>query len=120
MRPPNHLQPATKTWWTAVHTKYELTDSEELLLAEACEIYDQLAAARKLLRADGLVIPGREGGKRAHPAVAIVRDCSASFASLVKQLGLAKQDIPKPMGRPTTATRYADFAGHRNGNTKTG
>jgi P27 family predicted phage terminase small subunit len=119
MRPPTHLQATTKQWMTDVHAKYDLTDSEELLLLEACEIYDQLAAARKLLRNDGLVIPGREGGKRAHPAVAIARDCSAAFAALVKQLGLAKTDLPKPMGRPTNATRFADYAGHKNGHTKT-
>jgi hypothetical protein len=44
--------------------------------------------ARELLQRDGLVISGREGGMRPHPAIAIERDSKIGFARLVRELDL--------------------------------
>jgi hypothetical protein len=44
--------------------------------------------AQSILSRDGLIIAGREGGVRPHPAVAIRRDAEISFARLLRELDL--------------------------------
>jgi len=96
---PGHLAPATKRWWRTVMAEYRLEAHHVRLLTLACEAFDRCGEARRLIKRDGLVIPGREGGLRPHPAVAIERDCRSQFARLVAQLGL-DVDEKNAVGRP--------------------
>ena len=58
------------------------------LLQLACEAWDRAQAAREQLDRDGLTVPGREGGIRPHPCVAIERDARLAVARLVRELDL--------------------------------
>jgi len=90
---PEHLSPATARWWRSVQEGYELEPHHVRLLTLAGEAFDRCAQARELIAKDGLVVPGREGGLRPHPAVAIERDSRLAFARLLRELDL---DVEPP------------------------
>jgi P27 family predicted phage terminase small subunit len=102
---PTHLSQDSKAWFSTVVSDYELQDHHIKLLTLACESWDRCAEARAQLKKDGIVIEGREGGVRPHPAVAIERDSANRFAALVKQLGLDEEQTPR-MGRPPNSLRF--------------
>ena len=87
-KPPPHLTEQTRSWWRSVVKEYVLEMHHLRLLQAACEAWDRLQQARELLSRDGLVVEGREGGVRPHPAVAIERDSRIGFARLVRELDL--------------------------------
>jgi P27 family predicted phage terminase small subunit len=112
-KPPSHLQPASKLWWSEIINTFYLESHHLKLLQLACEAWERCQEARKQLAEDGITIEGREGGMRPHPAIAIERDSVSRFAALVKQLGLDDVGEPEPrMGRPPASTKFADFAGN--------
>ncbi len=92
---PMHLTENTRAWWRSVVKDYQLEQHHLRLLQAAAECWDRLQQARELLSRDGLVVEGREGGMRPHPAVAIERDARVGFARLVRELDL---DVEPPAG----------------------
>ena len=92
-KPPPHLTDSTKAWWREVVRDYALEPHHLRLLQAACECWDRLGQARELLATAGLVVHGREGGVRPHPAVAIERDSRIGFARLIRELDL---DVEPP------------------------
>jgi P27 family predicted phage terminase small subunit len=110
IKPPSHLQPETKEWFTRVSNDYELEEHHLKLLQLAAEAWDRCREARAQLAKEGLTVEGREGVK-AHPCVQIERDSSNRFSALIKQLGLDVTENPPTLGRPPNSTRYADFKG---------
>jgi phage terminase small subunit len=67
---------------------YKLEPHHLRLLQAAAEAWDRAVDAQSILARDGLVIAGREGGLRPHPAVSIRRDAEVSFARLLRELDL--------------------------------
>jgi hypothetical protein len=57
-------------------------------LTLAAEAFDRANQAQALLARDGLVVEGREGGVRPHPAVSVRRDAEISFSRLLRELDL--------------------------------
>lgn len=92
-RAPQHLQPATRSWFAAVLRDYELEPHHVRLLQLAGESWDRCTQARELLDRDGLTVPTGDGGLKAHPAVGIERDARLAFARLVRELDL---DVEAP------------------------
>ena len=86
--PPVHLTPETASWWRSVLADYELEDHHVRLLRLACESWDRFQQAREEIDRDGLTIRTGDGGRKAHPAVAIERDARLAFARLVRELDL--------------------------------
>ena len=79
---------------------YTLEPHHLKLLSLAAEAWDRYCGARDRLAVEGVTVETREG-MRAHPCVAIERNALASFAALVKQLGLDEVGEPKRgPGRP--------------------
>lgn len=76
-----------------------MTASDYRLLQAACECWDRLVQARKLLDAEGIVTRDRFGQARPHPAVAIERDARTQLARLYRELRLG-DDGPAPDVRP--------------------
>jgi phage terminase small subunit len=72
---------------------YALEPHHLKLLQAAAECWDRLCQAREQLAKDGLVVTGSEGALKAHPCVAIERDCRIAFARLVRELDL---DVEAP------------------------
>ena len=96
---PSHLSDPTRVWWREVVETYALESHHLRLLQAACECWDRLQEARQILAREGLVIGGREGGVRPHPAVAIERDSRLAFARLIRELDL-DTELPATGARP--------------------
>ena len=109
LKAPDHLSESTRVWWRNVIKNYELEPHHVRLLQAAAECWDRLQQARELLARDGLVIEGREGGMRPHPAAAIERDSRIAFARLIRELDL---DVEPPA---TARTGPAGLRSNRRG-----
>src|SRR6516162_1262431 len=91
--PPAHLSASSRAWWTACVEAYVLEEHHLRLLQLAMEAWDRCQAAREQLAAEGLAVPTRDGGLRAHPCVAIERDARLAVARLLRELDL---DVEMP------------------------
>jgi P27 family predicted phage terminase small subunit len=86
--PPSHLSPSARQWWETTVDRYVLEAHHLRLLQLCCEAWDRAQEAREQLTHEGLTVPGREGGCRPHPCVAIERDSRLAVARLVRELDL--------------------------------
>ena len=107
-KPPKHLRPATKRWWTAVVEDYSLEPHHLRLLARAAEAWDRGEEAREAIKTYGLTYTDRFGAPRARPEVAMERDCRTGFARLIRELAL---DVDQPDA--PRAPRTADYGNRR-------
>jgi P27 family predicted phage terminase small subunit len=97
--PPAHLSPSARQWWQTTVERYVLQQHHLKLLQLACEAWDETQKARERLAQDGLTVPGREGGLRPHPCVAIERDARLAVARLVRELDLdTEPPVPERAG----------------------
>ena len=98
---PSHLTKSTRGFWLTVVSTNNLDPHRVRLLTLGCEALDRCVAARELVTRDGLVVNGREGGMRPHPAIAIERDSRLAFVRIMRELGLDAGDKPRRApGRP--------------------
>jgi len=98
-RPPKHLQPATRRWWQAVVSAWELESHHIRLLTLAAQCWDETQAAQALVQREGLTVRMPSGAIRPHPALRIVQDGRICFARLLRELDL-DVDAPKEAARP--------------------
>ena len=92
---PPHLTEPTRNWWRTCVKDYELEAHHLRILQAAAECWDRLQAARSTIDREGLTFTDDRGNCRAHPCVAIERDCRIGFARLVRELDM---DIEPPRG----------------------
>jgi P27 family predicted phage terminase small subunit len=95
-KPPPHLSASSKRWFREVVDTYALEPHHLKLLQAAAEAWDRLQEARAALKRDGITTVDRFGGLKAHPCVAIERDCRIAFARLVRELDLEGEVAPDP------------------------
>jgi P27 family predicted phage terminase small subunit len=99
--PPSHLSSSAQQWWRTVVDRYRLEEHHLRLLQLACEAWDRSQQAREQIEEEGLTVPGREGGMRPHPAVAIERDSRLAVARLIRELDLdTEPPIAERVGPP--------------------
>jgi P27 family predicted phage terminase small subunit len=91
--PPAHLSQSAQDWWRSTVEGYILEEHHLRVLQLALEAWDRSQQAREQLQKEGLTVPGREGGIRPHPCVAIERDARLAVARLLRELDL---DIEPP------------------------
>jgi P27 family predicted phage terminase small subunit len=108
--PPPHLSPSAAQWWQSTVETYVLQEHHLRLLQLCCEAWDQAQKARDELERDGLTVPGREGGLRPHPCVAIERDARLAVARLVRELDLDAE--PPVSERRGPAAIFSNRGGH--------
>jgi phage terminase small subunit len=96
---PGYLAPDTRSWWTSVVQRWRLEEHHTRLLTLAAEAWDRGQMARTAILTDGLTLTTPDGGRRAHPAVAIERDSRLAFARLVRELDL-DLEAPPVASRP--------------------
>ena|SRR5215471_21114670 len=110
--PPAHLSPSAQKWWQTTVETYQLAEHHLRLLQLACEAWDRAQTARERLEQEGLTVPGREGGLRPHPCVAIERDSRLAVARLVRELDLdTEPPVPERVGPPGL---FSNRRGHRH------
>ena len=102
-RAPQHLQPATRRWWSSVVRDWKLEPHHIRILTAACESWDRAQEARAVLAAEGIVVQDRYGSPKAHPACGIERDSKTLFARLVRELRLDDLDPPEDERLPRPA-----------------
>jgi P27 family predicted phage terminase small subunit len=98
-KPPSHLSPASRAFWTETASTYDLEPHDLRTLTVALEAHDRMTQARELLAVDGIVTVDRYGNPRAHPAVAIERDSRIAFLRAMRELGLDDEPTPLPPRR---------------------
>ncbi|MBM3131735.1 MAG: hypothetical protein FJZ95_01715 [Chloroflexi bacterium] len=98
-KPPKHLKAATRRWFGQVLEEYNLEPHHVRLLTLAGESYDRAQQAREIIAQQGLTVTDRFGQVRAHPLLAVERDCRIAFARLLRELSLDIEDPGEP-GRP--------------------
>ncbi len=100
-RPPKHLRPATKAWWSTVVHDYHLEPHHVLLLTAACESLDRAAQGREAVEKDGAFFVDRHGARKPHPGLQVERDSRALFSRLLRELGLDVDapDAPRARGK---------------------
>lgn len=100
-KPPSHLSPAARRWWTQMQREYQISDAGGLsLLAAAADAWERCREARELLAKDGVVTTDRFGQMQPHPAVRIEHASRAQLLQALKQLNLDLEPVKTP-GRPT-------------------
>jgi P27 family predicted phage terminase small subunit len=109
-QPPSHLSPSARQWWVTVVQDYVLQEHHLRLLQLACEAWDESEQAREQLEREGLTVPGREGGIRPHPCVAIRRDARLAVARLVRELDLDTE--PPVSGRNGPPPIFSNRGSH--------
>jgi phage terminase small subunit len=92
-KPPKHLRPATKAWFSSVLTEYSLEPHHVRLLTLAAESWDRCCESREALAKHGLTFIDRYGSPRARPEAAIESQSRIAFARLCRELDL---DVDAP------------------------
>jgi len=100
-KPAAHLSPKAKRLWREMQEEYQIFDAQGLLLLNTLfECWDQMAEAQKLLRAEGYVTENpTTGHRRAHPAVAVLKEARLSYLRALQALNLDVEPAG-PVGRP--------------------
>jgi P27 family predicted phage terminase small subunit len=92
-KPPTHLSADAKKLWGRLYSDFALDDAAGLLLLQsACESYDRLQEARKILAKDGAVVTDRWGQRKPHPAAGVERDARNQMHSALRLLKLQPGD----------------------------
>lgn len=101
--PPRHLSAEAKALWKRIVTEFGLVDSPGVaLLTAGLEAHDRMREAQAAIAKDGATFRDRFGQLRAHPAVAIERDCRDAWMRAIRQLGFSVEPVG-PVGRPAGA-----------------
>jgi phage terminase small subunit len=87
-KPPQHLSRPSQVWYTSVVGEFSLEPHHLKLLVLACEALDRGEQARIILKNSGLTTTDDQGRTRAHPCVAIERDCRIAYARLLREMDL--------------------------------
>ncbi|MDP8975746.1 MAG: P27 family phage terminase small subunit [Actinomycetota bacterium] len=98
--PPKHLSRQTKAWWKTVAEGHYLEEWQYRTLTSACEAWDRGVQAREQIDAEGLTITDRFGQSKAHPLLAVERDCRIAFLRAVRELAL---EVDGPASSPPSA-----------------
>jgi P27 family predicted phage terminase small subunit len=84
-KPPATLSPAAKRWFREIVAEYGISDPGGLLvLQSACEAFDRMRQAQRILADEGLTTRDRFGQVRAHPAILVERDSRGQMAALLR------------------------------------
>lgn len=87
-RTPVGLAARGRKFWRQTSAAYELSDTEWLLVGEACRVLDECDLLRQALDDDGIMVDGSTGQRRVNPAVGELRQHRLALAKLLGQIGL--------------------------------
>jgi P27 family predicted phage terminase small subunit len=94
---PPHLSEASRATWRRLQRDYSFETHHLAILTATLEAQDRYDQARQAITAEGLIVPGREGLTRLHPAVSVERDSRIAVIRGYRELGL---DLPEAPARP--------------------
>jgi P27 family predicted phage terminase small subunit len=92
-KPPTHLSAAAKALWLRLFNDYALEDAAGLLLLQsACEAYDRLQEARRILDKEGAIVKDRWQQAKPHPATGVERDARNQMHGALRLMKLSPGD----------------------------
>lgn len=107
MNPPKGLSKESGALWRMVFKSCKLMPNEITLLKIACEAYDEMMKARKILTDSGYLIKDKRVGVRANPVAGILKDSRQSFLRAWKALNFkSEDDLHKKPGRPPARNQF--------------
>jgi len=86
--PPDGLEEAGRSLWTAVLDDWQLETHERALLLQACQTLDLVDELQATLEADGAMVATTGGTPRTHPAAVEVRQQRIALARILAALRL--------------------------------
>jgi len=78
--------------WRSIQVAYQLSVTEDALLRQAVRTADHVAELDVVLAAEGLLVAGRDGLPRPHPALVEVRQQRLLVARLLSALRLPAEE----------------------------
>jgi phage terminase small subunit len=93
-KPPPHLKPTTRDWFSQIVADYDLESHDLKLLILAGESWDRGVEAREALAKHGLTFTDRWGNPKGRPEIAVERDSRIAFARLCRELDLSENAGP--------------------------
>ena len=99
LKPPAHLKPATRDWFSHVLSEYELDQHHIRLLTLAAESWDRGQEARQAIQTHGITYVDRFGAPRKRPEISIEAESRIAFARILRELDLDVEP-PSPTSRP--------------------
>lgn len=99
--------------WTA-GAKWLNTEQDYPWIEQVCRAWDDIAAYRKLIKADGLVQTGSQGQPVAHPLIAETRKCEDTIRKCLAEIGFSPAARAR-LGREQvrTASKLDELAAKR-------
>jgi phage terminase small subunit len=82
-------------------------ETQDTLLDLLTDAYSRYLGARQLIADEGLMIPGRAGERKRHPAALTERDCRFAMVKLLEQLEAGRD---KSRERSDPADQYLEDA----------
>jgi P27 family predicted phage terminase small subunit len=79
---------------------WDFDDHALNILAAACEAFDRMREAQRIIAAEGICITDRFGQKKQHPATLVERDSRAAYLRALKDLHLDVEPLNDGPGRP--------------------
>lgn len=92
--PPAHLSAASAGFWRRTVREYVLAEQHLRTLQAALEAWDRGQEARRLLKAEGIIVRDRFGAPRAHPCIGIERDSRLAWLRAMRELDLEGEPAP--------------------------
>lgn len=96
MKAPEHLSGESKREWRRFSKLFTIDENAAAVLREYFEVAERKQAAQAVIEADGLTIVDRFQQKRAHPCLAVIRDCQSLMLRCLKSLPLDGDKPTKP------------------------
>lgn len=81
-----------RQFWVDTWADYELTDSEAVLLEEACRVLDRLDGLDATIRREGMTTVGSTGQSVIHPAIQEARQQQVVLHRLIAALSLPDEE----------------------------
>ena len=108
------LSTTTRKLKADILREYDFSDSAKLaILNTGLEAFEMMQKAIKLVETEGYTTKGDRGNIKAHPLMAVIRDCRSQFLGAMKQLKLDidEEAAATAPGRPTAYDRYKKTGG---------
>ena len=86
--PPEHLSSEMRNFYAWVCSNWPMDRRDHLRLQTACEAWDRMTQARRLIHEVGLTYEDSAGNPRQHPATKIEKEARGDWLRSLRELGL--------------------------------
>lgn len=93
---PRGLNTEAAILWRKITSQFDISDAGGLaILQTACEALTSMRKMEKIVSDEGISSKDRFGQIKAHPLLAMIRDCRSQYLAALKQLNLDLEPLSK-------------------------